>query len=722
MIFLRFQVDDLSPTSIKEMLCSEVSRDSFSCGQRAPPADANLPSKIVNKNLRNQLIHHRVAMETSGGVATDARAGVPVVTESKMEAFNLEPPEKVKFYQSESELSCSDDTNEFDIEEVESNASSDCEKESYQSMLEHLNKLNMAKSVMESPRKTRKEGAKEPKKEVEKRDEDEKDTAEFSVRKREEDNQLTFRFHNNWAPPSPRNVQDEEEEEEGGDTEPLFIEDFMFPRVATVIELKGKEPKRESRNANQIPGWTKEARFENFMDGHFENDGNKLWDVSHVEERLSPKFFEALTINTEETENLKEFSQPSPKRNDSAEEESPKSPEVSIPVGGDVESEEPCDKSAEVCVDSNLYETPETLGCDWADSAKDEANRVRAASPLDSASDGENLNQSEENTSEPPRITPSGSDVTQENTNLVPLRSIGSSRESDLDSDASSDSNKMVEEAELQNLNISGSFSSMEKLKELCDSENQRCRTPSDGSSSGAAILSGAAIPDKETIKRKLNNLNHKKLKDIANFGAPAIEEIEAAAVAMATVADKNDKNRQSQGCRPKIFKDTPNHPGNAGSFHTRTAPGSRPRRSINLHKLRQEINERLKREEAQASVGELAAGGDWVYSSGAAGGSVDDNAGFGGAYAMLAETEMGWGGSRRTRERRRSRREVATVEYALPQPRWPCGGDTTHSPPRFIRDFNNGNNSNNNHVGSSNGSNNHRRGSNRRKKKTKAL
>ena len=83
-----------------------------------------------------------------------------------------------------------------------------------------------------------------------------------------------------------------------------------------------------------------------------------------------------------------------------------------------------------------------------------------------------------------------------------------------------------------------------EKLKELCDSENERCRTPSE------------QIPDKETIKGKLNELNEKKLKDITDIGVPTIEEDGEIVVKNdknrpaqedAEIVDKNDKNRLAQ-------------------------------------------------------------------------------------------------------------------------------------------------------------------------------
>ena len=73
----------------------------------------------------------------------------------------------------------------------------------------------------------------------------------------------------------------------------------------------------------------------------------------------------------------------------------------------------------------------------------------------------------------------------------------------------------------------------------------------------------------------------------------------------------------QSQGCHPKIFSNkSPAELGTVeidqdspkllqGQPRTRTRP-------INVHKLCQEINEKLKEEEAQARMGELAAGGCW--------------------------------------------------------------------------------------------------------------
>ena len=171
------------------MIVSEVIQP-VSCGQKIAVETA-LPSKIVNKNLRNQLIHSGATLgKCKGNQDTE---GTPIVTESKATGFNLgsgdEVPSKLEFFREKSTESSN--SKQFSIEEFNSNEeASDGEKESYQSMLEHLNKLNMAKSLIETPKKKKSEVM--MKKEVEKGYDDEKDTAEYSTRKYEEDQELSI--------------------------------------------------------------------------------------------------------------------------------------------------------------------------------------------------------------------------------------------------------------------------------------------------------------------------------------------------------------------------------------------------------------------------------------------------------------------------------------------------------------------------------------------------
>ena len=257
------------------------------------------------------------------------------------------------------------------------------------------------------------------------------------------------------------------------------------------------------------------------------------------------------------------------------------------------------------------------------------------------------------------------------NSNLISLRNFGNSRESDLDSNISSDSNRLFEES--QNLANSGSFSSTEKLKELCDSENERCKTPSE------------QIPDKETIKKKLNELNKKKLKNMANIGVPTIEED-------GEIVDKNDKNRpvQSQGCRPKIFSNSPDVSslGITGQ-DTPNLLQSRPKtrtRSINVHKLRQEINERLKQEEVQARLGELAAGGGWdSFNTEREKHSVS-------SHRRYTHQIYDARNRRNSSNSEPGRNQTVPNEYALPQPSWPCGEVNPSDNEPFIMDCNNSN------------------------------
>ena len=72
--------------TLKEMIISEVMQHTVSCGQKVS-TEAALPSKIVNKNLHNQLIHNKVTLDKCK-VNTDV-TGMPIVTESKITDYSL---------------------------------------------------------------------------------------------------------------------------------------------------------------------------------------------------------------------------------------------------------------------------------------------------------------------------------------------------------------------------------------------------------------------------------------------------------------------------------------------------------------------------------------------------------------------------------------------------------------------------------------------------------
>ena len=659
------------------MIVSEVVQHPVSCGQKIT-AEATLPSKIVNKNLRNQMIHSKATLDKCN--FNQDTTGTPIVTESKVTNFNLnseEVPQKVEFFQEKS-FESSSSSKQFSIEEVNRNEeSSDGEKESYQSMLEHLNKLNMAKSLMETPKKEKAEVV--LKKEVEKGYDDEKDTAEYSTRKYEEDQELNIMKikYDNECNEIYDYFKDLDiyQTNGGGDAnirmksaEPLLIEDFMFPRTNTVIDLELKN--KTEQNNEDYPSCKKKLTFDMLMAEN--NDSNSSVEFNKKKENgYAPdphgKCFEALTIDTEEIENFKEFSQPSPKENSDT--------EGNNFNGHDHQS-----------VWNNFESDFETRSATnvppfWnAERFEGSDNGINCAQTTDT----------EDGCTE--------SSITEDNSNLVSLKKFGNSRESDLDSNISSDSNRLHEES--QNLSNSGSFSSTEKLKELCDSENERCKTPSE------------QIPDKETIKRKLNELNQKKLKDMANTGVPTIEE-------HPEVVDKIDKNRpgQNQGCRPKVLNsaDASTAVATISGQIQQNFPQTRSRsrsRPINLHKLRQEINERLKQEEVQASMGELAAGGGWDF--------VNTESESISSHRHFVYPESNYNTRRNASLHESSRHhQITPDDYALPQPRWPCGEVNPIGNEQFNTDDNNTNNNSNFTI--------YRRGSSRatrRKvaKKTKAL
>ena len=607
--------------------------------------------------------------------------GTPIVTESKLANFNLsdedEVPPKVEFFQEKSSESSS--SKQFSIEELNSyEESSDGEKESYQSMLEHLNKLNMAKSLMETPKKKKAEVM--LKKEVEKGYDDEKDTAEYSTRKYEEDQELNIMKikYDNECSEIYGYFKDVDiyQTKGGGDAnismksvEPLLIEDFMFPRTNTVIDLELKN-KTDQNNEEDYPNCKKILTFDVLMaennDSNSSVEFNNKRENSYLHEPYA-KCFESLTIDTEEIENFKEFSQPSPKENSDTEGNNFNGLNHQS-VWNNFENDFQTRRATE---GPALWNTERFEGTD------DVTNRVQTTDTDDSFTEGS---------------------ITEDNSNLVSLKNFGNSQESDLDSNISSDSNRLYEES--QTLSNSGSFSSTEKLKELCDSENERCRTP------------GEQIPDKETIKMKLNELNQKKLKNMANIGVPTIEE-------HPKVVDKNDKNRpgQNQGCRPKVFN-SPNASTAAATISgqiQQNFPQVRSRlrsRPVNVHKLRQEINERLKQEELPASMGELAAGGGWDF--------VNTESESISSHQHFVYPESDYNSGRNSSLHESSRYPQSTPDdYALPQPRWPCGEVNPIGNEQFISDDNNSNNNSNFTI--------HRRGSNRvtrRKvaKKTKAL
>ena len=265
------------------MIVSDVMQHTVSCGQKVS-TEVTLPSKIVNKNLRNQLIHNKVTLDKCK-VNTNI-TGTPIVTESKKADFNLTDveniPDKVEFFQEESSDSSS--SRQLSIEEITSNdESSDCEKETYQSMLEHLNKLNLAKSL-ETPKKKKSEAV--LKKEVEKGYDDEKDTAEYSTRKYEEDQELNImkiKFDNecNEIYDFTKNYNIYQSKG-GGDahilkksTEPLFIEDFMFPRINTVIDLELKQQNKQDANMDEnYPDCMKKLNFDTLMANNDELEEN----------------------------------------------------------------------------------------------------------------------------------------------------------------------------------------------------------------------------------------------------------------------------------------------------------------------------------------------------------------------------------------------------------------------------------------------------------------
>ena len=658
------------------MIVSEVVQYPVSCGQKIT-AEATLPSKIVNKNLRNQMIHSKTTLEKCN--INQDTTGTPIVTESKVNNFSLtseEVPPKVEFFQEKS--SESSDSNQFSIEELNRNEElSDGEKESYQSMLEHQNKLNMAKSLMETPKKEKAEVV--LKKEVEKGYDDEKDTAEYSSRKYEEDQELNIMKikYDNECNEIYDYIKDIDfyQSNGGGDAniqmknaEPLLIEDFMFPRTNTVIDLELKN-KREQNNENEdYPNCKKKLTFDMLMAEN--NDSNSSVEFNKEKERsytLEPhaKCFESLTIDIEEIENFKEFSQPSPKENFDTEGNN---------FNG-LNHQSVWDNFENNFETRSVTNVPPFWNAERFEGSDDVTNRTQTTDTEDGCTD--------DSTSE-------------DNSNLMSLKNFGNSRESDLDSNISSDSNRLHEES--QTLSNSGSFSSTEKLKELCDSENERCRTPSE------------QIPDKETIKRKLNELNQKKLKDMANTGVPTIEE-------HPEVVDKIDKNRpgQNQGCRPKVFNSANASTATISGQIQQNFPQTRSRsrsRPINLHKLRQEINERLKQEEVQASMGELAAGGGWDFEN------TESESISSRRHFVYPQSDYN---SRRNASLHEPSRPHQTTpdDYALPQPRWPCGEVNPIGNEQFNTDDNNTNNNSNFTI--------YRRGSNRatrRKiaKKTKAL
>ena len=661
------------------MVVAEVVQHPVSCGQKIT-AEATLPSKIVNKNLRNQMIHSKATLDKCN--FNQDTTGTPIVTESKVTNFHLtsqdDVPPKVEFFQEKSSESSS--SKQFSIEELNSNEeSSDDEKESYQSMLEHLNKLNMAKSLMETQKKKKAEVM--LKKEVEKGYDDEKDTAEYSTRKYEEDQELNImkiKYDNEC-----NEIYDYFKDvgiyqtNGGGDAkismkseDPLLIEDFMFPRTNTVIDLELKNKTEQNNEGDDYPNCKKKLTFDMLMaennDLNSSVEFNKKKENGYVHEPYA-KCFESLTIDTEEIENFKEFSQPSPKENSDVEGNNFSGLDYQS-VWNNFEND---------FQTRNTIDVPPSRNTERFEGTNVVTNRVQTTDTEDSCTEGS---------------------ITEDNSNLVSLKKFGNSRESDLDSNISSDSNRLYEES--QTLSNSGSFLSTEKLKELCDSENERCRTPSE------------QMPDKETIKRKLNELNQKKLKDMANIGVPTIEE-------HPEVVDKNDKNRpgQNQGCRPKVFNSsnasttiaTNSEQIQPNFSQTRSRSRSRP---INLHKLRQEINERLKQEEVQASLGELAAGGGWDFIN------TESEIRFSHRHSVYPESNYN---TRRNASLHESSRYHHTTQddYALPQPRWPCEEVNPTGNEQFNIDDNNTNNNSNFAI--------NRRGSNRatrRKvaKKTKAL
>ena len=325
-------MDDLSPMTLKEMIISEVMQHTVLCGQKVS-TEAALHCKIVNKNLHNQLIHNKVTLDKCK-VNTDV-TGMSIVTESKITDYSLinggddeNIPDKVEFFHEESSDSGSN-SKKFSIEEVASNdESNDGEKESYQSMLEHLNKLNMAKSLVETPKKKKSEAT--LKKEVEKGYDDEKDMAEYSTRKYEEDQELNIMKSNydndyNDIYGYAENF-DIYQSNGGGDgdflkksAESLLIEVFMFPRMNTVIDLELKHQDKLDMTVEEThPDHMKKLHFDVLMSNSDETtDGNTENNKFHknVNERVdvSTKCFKALHIDTDEIKNFKEFSQPSPK-------------------------------------------------------------------------------------------------------------------------------------------------------------------------------------------------------------------------------------------------------------------------------------------------------------------------------------------------------------------------------------------------------------------------
>ena len=549
------------------MILSESIDAPHPCGQRIT-TEVPVPSVVVNKNLRNQIINKSV-IERKRIDKNAIRS--PKISKSKNALLKLEDtseelPVKVKSSDNKPDSSAKENFM-IDCEGRISCESTESEKESYQSILEYQNKMNMVKNCIESPKKS-KTFTWKLKADREKGCEDEKDTVEFSTQKYEEDKELDDimqikfemnEFHQGKLKNKNKNNRS------------LLIEDFALPKPQVIdnkqIRKKGMDifDSMASRNdMNFSPPFVDKNRV------HFAQNADS-------EFQTMPPFGE-LHLDLNDTENFKEFSQPSPKESrDEHEVES-----NNLEHDGAVCEKAPCNQCSEILM-----------------AAKEMTNSFS--------------------------------------------------------SDGSSDSNKISEE--FQNLEISHSFPSCEKIKEVCDSENERSRTPSE------------QIPDKETIKQKLNEINKKKLKDMANIAAPGANST--------LLMDKNDKNKSyhNEGCRPKVFTQDPGQNFQASQRPLRRWEGSQTvYPTYSMRGNHQAMNRRLKFEDELGHAGGAQAISDLDLPQHD---TPHDQSVFEDVWSSARQMAPG---RPNTLSSYTFEGEATQHEFMLPEPQWPCGSSRRRS------------------------------------------